>query len=58
MRARVLLADDHQDFLAATARFLEPEFEVVEAVGNGRALVEGRRVSTPTYWSSISRCRC
>jgi DNA-binding NarL/FixJ family response regulator len=41
VRARVLLADDHQDFLAATARFLEPEFEVVEAVGNGRALVEG-----------------
>jgi DNA-binding NarL/FixJ family response regulator len=40
VRARVLLADDHPDFLAATARFLEPEFDVVESVGNGRALVE------------------
>jgi DNA-binding NarL/FixJ family response regulator len=41
VRARVLLADDHQDFLAATVRFLEPEFDVVETVDNGRALVEG-----------------
>jgi DNA-binding NarL/FixJ family response regulator len=40
VRARVLLADDHQDFLAATARLLEPEFDVVEQVGNGQALVE------------------
>jgi DNA-binding NarL/FixJ family response regulator len=40
VRARVVLADDHQDFLAATARFLEPEFDVVETVGNGQALVE------------------
>ncbi len=40
-RARVLLADDHHDFLAATARLLEPEFDVVETVDNGQALVEG-----------------
>jgi DNA-binding NarL/FixJ family response regulator len=40
VRARVLLADDHEAFLAATARFLEPEFDVVETVGNGQMLVE------------------
>jgi len=40
VRARVLLADDHQDFLAATARLLESEFDVVQQVGNGQALVE------------------
>lgn len=40
MRARVLLADDHRDFLAATARLLEPEFDVVDTVGDGQSLVE------------------
>jgi DNA-binding NarL/FixJ family response regulator len=39
-RARVLLADDHRDFVAAATGLLEPEFEVVEAVGDGQALVE------------------
>ena len=39
-RARVLLADDHEDFLAAAARLLEPEFEVVKTVGDGRALID------------------
>jgi DNA-binding NarL/FixJ family response regulator len=39
-RARVLLADDHQDFLAAATRLLEPEFEVVQAVGDGQRLVD------------------
>jgi DNA-binding NarL/FixJ family response regulator len=40
VRARVLLADDHPDFLAATARLLEPEFDVVEAVHDGKALLD------------------
>jgi DNA-binding NarL/FixJ family response regulator len=39
-RVRVLLADDHKAFLAATARLLEPEFEVIQTVGDGRALLE------------------
>ena len=39
-RARVLLADDHKDFLAAAARLLEPEFEVIKTVGDGQALLE------------------
>jgi DNA-binding NarL/FixJ family response regulator len=40
VRARVLLADDHPDFLAATARFLASEFDVVETLGDGQAVVE------------------
>jgi DNA-binding NarL/FixJ family response regulator len=40
VRARVLLADDHPDFLAATARLLATEFEVVEAVSDGQAVVD------------------
>ena len=39
-RARVLLADDHKDFLAVAARLLQPEFEVVKTVGDGQALLE------------------
>lgn len=40
MRARILLADDHPRFPELEARLLEPEFEVIGAVGNGEALVE------------------
>jgi DNA-binding NarL/FixJ family response regulator len=39
-RVRVLLADDHANFRAVAARLLEPEFEVVKAVGDGQALVD------------------
>jgi DNA-binding NarL/FixJ family response regulator len=39
-RVRVLLADDHADFLAIEAQLLEPEFEVIEKVGDGRASLE------------------
>jgi DNA-binding NarL/FixJ family response regulator len=39
-RARVLLADDHEDFLAVETRLLEPEFDVIQTVGDGRASVE------------------
>ncbi|HEX5271564.1 MAG TPA: response regulator transcription factor [Gemmataceae bacterium] len=39
-RPRVLLADDHGDFLALEARLLEPDYEVVTTVGDGRALLE------------------
>ena len=38
-RARVLLADDHVIFLDALKKLLEPEFEVVGTVNDGRALV-------------------
>ena len=39
-RARVILADDHADFLAAAAEHLEPEFEVIQTVSDGQAAVE------------------
>lgn len=38
-RARALLADDHTIFLDALTKLLEPEFEVVGVVTDGRALV-------------------
>ena len=38
-RARILLADDHKLLLEACKTLLEPEFEVVGAVGDGRSLL-------------------
>jgi DNA-binding NarL/FixJ family response regulator len=39
-RIRVLLADDHQMLLDALKRILEPRYEVVGTVRDGRALLE------------------
>jgi DNA-binding NarL/FixJ family response regulator len=39
-RTRVLLADDHQMLVDALKGILEPRFEVVGTVGDGRALLE------------------
>ncbi len=36
---RVLLADDHADFLAVAVRLLEAEFEVVRTFGDGESLL-------------------
>ena len=36
-RARILLADDHKEMRDRVKRYLEREFEVVEAVDNGFA---------------------
>ncbi len=38
-RTRVLLADDHKLLLQAFEKLLEPDFEVVGAVGDGHALL-------------------
>ena len=46
-QASVLLADDHEDFLAVVRRLLEPEFEVVETVRDGLAAVEATARLTP-----------
>ena len=40
IRASVVLADDHEEFLAVERGLLEPEFEVVQSVRDGRAAVE------------------
>jgi len=39
-RARLVIADDHTLLAEACKRLLEPEFEVVAVVNNGRALVD------------------
>jgi DNA-binding NarL/FixJ family response regulator len=39
-RARVLLADDHEEFLAVESRLLEPEFEVVTTARDGRVVLD------------------
>lgn len=36
----MLLADDHEAFLAAVVRHLEPHFEIVRTVGNGQILLD------------------
>ena len=46
-RIRVLLADDHVEFLAITAQLLESEYEVVKTVSNGLALVEEASALVP-----------
>jgi DNA-binding NarL/FixJ family response regulator len=46
-RVRVLLADDHEAFLTVAVRLLEPEFEVVRTVGDGRAVLEEDSALTP-----------
>jgi len=39
IRQRVLLADDHTDFLEAEDAILRPYFDIVGTVDNGRSLV-------------------
>ena len=46
-RPRVLLADDHTLVLEAFGRLLEPEFEIVATVSNGRALLSVAPDSKP-----------
>jgi DNA-binding NarL/FixJ family response regulator len=39
-RTTILLADDHPQICAALQKLLEPAYEVIACVGDGRALVE------------------
>jgi DNA-binding NarL/FixJ family response regulator len=39
-RARIILADDHEAFLAVATRLLEPEFTVIKTVADGQALLD------------------
>ena len=39
-RARVLLADDHAEFLALAARIIEVEFDVVQTLESGESVVD------------------
>lgn len=46
-RLRVLMADDHQAMQERVRAVLEPEFEVVGAVGNGEALIRAAEELNP-----------
>ena len=46
-RARLLIADDHTLLAEACKNLLEPEFEVVGIVDNGRTLIELARSTRP-----------
>jgi len=46
-RPRVLLADDHTLVLEAFKRLLEPEFDIVGTVSDGRALLSAAPASKP-----------
>jgi len=39
--ARVLLADDHAEFLTHTGKLLAGEFGIVDSVANGLDLIDG-----------------
>ena len=54
-RLRVLLADDHKIVLEGLRSLLEPEFEIVGAVEDGRALVaEAKRLGPDVVVADIS----
>lgn len=46
-RARILLADDHSLVAAGLCKLLETDFDLVGAVGDGRALVAAARKENP-----------
>ncbi|HSE85719.1 MAG TPA: response regulator transcription factor [Candidatus Binatia bacterium] len=47
IRARVILADDHPDVVESLLALVEPEFDVVATVGDGKALVAAAASLTP-----------
>jgi hypothetical protein len=51
-RFRVILADDHKDYLAVIARLLEPAFEVVKMVSDGQTLIKETAQLQPDIWTS------
>lgn len=54
-KTRVLLADDHRIFIEGLRAILEPEFEIVGAVEDGRTLVaEAKRLSPDVVVADIS----
>jgi DNA-binding NarL/FixJ family response regulator len=46
-RARILLADDHGDFLTAVTGVLNPHYEVVGAVSDGQAALNAAKLLGP-----------
>jgi hypothetical protein len=46
-KARILIADDHETFSAAFRKLLEPEFEVLGCVSDGRMLLKAAQELKP-----------
>jgi DNA-binding NarL/FixJ family response regulator len=46
-RARILLADDHAEFLALTAGLVESEFEVLKTFGHAQSLIDEAVATNP-----------
>jgi len=47
IRARVILADDHQEVIKYLREAVEREFEVIATVGDGNALVAAAETLAP-----------
>ena len=47
VRTRILLADDHREIRAVVTRMLEKEYEIVESVTDGQALLEAASKLNP-----------
>jgi hypothetical protein len=62
-RPHIVIADDHTFMADAGKKLLEPKYDVVAAVGDGRALVRiaatlNRRLSSKTLECAPERSRC
>ena len=58
-RIRILLADDHVMICAGLAKLLEPHYEVVGTVEDGRALLKAAdelrpRRRAPGHWNALA----
>ena len=57
-RPKILIADDHRMVAEGLRGLLEPQFELVAIVGDGRALLEAAEKIAPMWWWPMYRCRC
>ena len=58
-RTRILLADDHTMICAGLAKLLEPHYDVVGSVEDGRALLKAAdaaqaRRRGPGHWNALA----
>ena len=58
IRARILLADDHTLICAGLQKILEPHYEVVGIVGDGRALLKAAAELNRMWCFWMSLCLC
>jgi len=56
-RTKILIADDHTLVAEACRGLLEPEFEVVGIVADGRSLVQAAAELHPNVVIAVTLCR-